>query len=239
MRKAAIPALVVIIFIAFGIILVAVVISWALNKFIEITQGKCWADADKTADSIKSSLAKAKNSNDEKSQEVLKITAGDCVGGIIMFNKDDDKGLGFSEVINDRCANSDTVKAYILVIPYKTLAEEARKDKGFFSKFSEWIKHPYLSFKQVWEEGRQYIVRIKPICKTLDVPFDNTVGSNYPYCIPKGICNPNDLSQLKMDILKNEKAFEYCYKPLKVDSPVSENNKAGYVYRIVEYPCAK
>ncbi len=243
MRKAAIPALIVIIFLAFGIILAAVVIYWAINKFTEFVQGKCWADMGKAADQIKSDLASAKPLIDEKSQEVKKITVGgSCAGGIIVFNKDDLPTSGFSQVVEDTCTKSDSIKAYILVIPFKTLAEEARQNTGFFSRLSEWFTHPILSFQQVWTEGKQYILRIKPMCKTLDVPLD------IAYCIPKGVCcspsnqagdcNGKTLSDLKMDILKNENTFDYCYKPLKVDATAAVS-KTGYAYRIVEYPCTK
>jgi len=223
MRKAAIPALIVVIFLAFGIILAAVVIYWAMSKFTEFVQGKCWADMDKTADAIKDDLKAA-------SGETKKITMGDCAGGIIIFNKKEvfnDNGdvisnrlaSGFSQVIQDSCTNpkSTSVKSYILVIPFKTLAEEARSNNGFFSKLSEWITHPYLSFKQVWEEGRQYIVRIKPICKTMDIEIDNSVGQPSYYCIPTGVCDPTDLSKLKIDIL-NKGTISYCYSPGRVGS---------------------
>ncbi|MCJ7816835.1 MAG: hypothetical protein MUP55_03170 [Candidatus Aenigmarchaeota archaeon] len=218
MKKAAIPALIVIIFIAFGIILAAVVIYWAINKFTEFVQGKCWADMDKTADSIKDELSKA---GTNLGSDFKKITMGDCAGGIIIFNKGVAAASGFSQVIEDRCVKADSIKSYILVIPFKTLTQEAAKDKGFLAKLSEWLTHPVLSFKQVWEEGRQTIVRIKPICKSLDVPFDSY------YCIPQGICgNSTDLSQLTEKML-NEKTISYCYKPLKVDFTTG-----GYAYRL-------
>ncbi|MCX6815074.1 MAG: hypothetical protein NTY20_05505 [Candidatus Aenigmarchaeota archaeon] len=234
MKKAAIPALIVIIFLAFGIILAAVVIYWAINMFTQFVQGKCWADMGKTADSIVDDLKKA--GTDTGSTETKKITMGDCAGGMIIFNKKevfDDNGnvisnglaSGFSQVIQDTCTNSKSAKSFILVIPFKSLAEEARQNTGFFSRLSEWLTHPVLSFKQVWEEGRQYIVRIKPICKSLDIEIDNSVGQPRYYCIPNGVCDPSDLSNLKIDIL-NKGTISYCYKPVRFGS------SPPYAYRL-------
>jgi len=149
------------------------------------------------------------------------MTIGDCAGGIIIFNKDAAPASNFAQVIEDRCVKADSIKSYILVIPWKTFSEEARKDEGVTGKFYRWLISPVMSFKEAWEWGRQKTLFIKPICKTLNVPFDSY------YCIPKGICgNPADLSELTEKML-NEKTITYCYKPLKVDFTTG-----GYAYRL-------
>jgi hypothetical protein len=208
---------------ALAIIAVALVIPFGLKMLSGIVNGKCWMDMGTTVDTLKDNLKEGKMSEDSASAEIKKMQIGDCAGGIIIFNKGDTAGSGFSQVIKDRCTDTDTAKAYILVIPWKTLTDEARSDETIVDKFTRWFSHPILSFKEFWGWGSQSLKSIKPICSSVPVKFDGS------YCIPAAICSDkaSDLSLLIKDKL-NTQTREYCYKPIKIANANDKENPYSY-----------
>lgn len=210
MKKAAIPALVVVIFLAFGIILAAVVIVWGLNKFTEMVNGKCWADMEKTMSDVKSDLNSASGLPKTK-----KIVMGDCVGGAVAFNKDMPSEIQpFSKWVDEYCPKSDSYNSYVLILPWKTLKAESGQDKSIWTRITEKFTWKYYADTaySIYQTARF----IKPGCIGLDARFQDT------YFIPQELKKgPANL---------NEKNIALCYSLSRIARNPTTDYKYDYEY---------
>jgi hypothetical protein len=208
MKKAAIPALVVVILLAFGIILAVIVISWGMNKAMEMVNGKCWADMDTAMSQVKSDFG-----NPSSLPKTKKIVMGDCVGGVVAFNKNMPSEMqSFSPLVDQYCTKSDYYNSYILILPWKTLKADSQKDKSWWDAITEKVSWRY------WADAAYSVYQtarfIKPNCIGLEGEFSQTAFM--PDALKNG---PKNL---------NEQNIALCYSL----STTPSTNKLGYAYNL-------
>jgi uncharacterized membrane protein YgcG len=197
MRKAAIPALIVVIFVAFGIILAAILITWAMNIISAMVHGSCWANMEKTMSDVKSRL----NSLTPGESESKTIEMGDCVGGIVIFNWDEKTGYStdvdrFKDIIEEECnINPGSYKSYMLILPWKTVKDDLQKDASLWGKIKNFFRPSY--YISQYKTLKQSIRFLKPKCIGLGGEFQDA-----SYYIPGAFSDQEFI---------NEKNLEMCY----------------------------
>jgi hypothetical protein len=150
---------------------------------------------------------------------------GDCVGGIVIFNRNRYQGAdhypkevdNFSEIINEYCpTKSDYYNSYILILPWKTLMQDAKKSSSWWDAIKRTFTWKYYS--DLYKQTVQTVRLIKPSCIGLQGEFSEPF-----YYIPKELSNgPQNL---------NEKNLAMCYSLSKTDySTKPATSTIGYEY---------
>ena len=207
-------------FFVFGLVIAAVIIVVFLYPTIlYAAYGQCWANTYTNLDEVKSTLSYL-TANQFKT---AKITMGDCVGGVIFFQKgyfdssNTDFGKFVSQAEKDYCTTTFSgYKSFILILPWKTVKDQAQSDAGWLSKIKQKWEYYYGYAKRLWSStGREAL--IKPSCIGIEGNFADKNGNTVIYLPSNLEAGPQNL---------NEKELSFCYKFTKV--PATD----GFTYRM-------
>jgi hypothetical protein len=200
-------------FFAFGLILaVVVIVMFFIPNMLYEAYGKCWGDA---YTSLQDAESAASYLTADQSKAV-RITMGDCVGGVIFFKRDyfdsstSDFGKTISQMEDEYCTTTyKGYKSFILMLPWKTVKEEATKtSSGIFDKIKKTWSEYWGYAKQLWDsKGRAAL--IKPACFGVEGVFTDKGGDT-------AIFLPSDLAAGPQNL--NEKELSFCYEFTKIPS---------------------
>jgi len=201
-----------------AILAVAITLVWATNAYGGIVNGQCWQKTKQSLSDLKSDIQS--NELDVKGSLTRKIYMGDCIGGIVIFNKGfsdisiDQNFAGFiSELEKQYCPNAkdpknNLFKSYILMIPWKTLNAEA--DVGTWQQL-----------KNKFQEYTKLEMFQKPECLGVDLSIDTSNLGTTNFYLPKEVWKSFDNL--------NKKYVQFCYTVMKVSETSGENK-----YRLTE-----
>jgi hypothetical protein len=183
-----------------AILAVAITLIWATNAYGGIVNGQCWQKTKQSLSDFKSDIES--DELDIKGSLTRNIYMGDCIGGIVIFNKGfsdssiDQNFAGFISALekqycpNANDPNNNIFKSYILMIPWKTLNAEA--DVGTWqqlkNKFAEYTK---LQMFQT------------PACLGVNLRLDTSNLGSTNFYLPKDVWKSFDNLNKKND--------QFCY----------------------------
>jgi hypothetical protein len=217
MSKGSFVSLPVIIFFVVGIIGIALLVPIVIDVYNRMVHGKCWADIQETVSNIKSDLKSISLSGGETSKSTYRrITVGECVGAVMIFNKAEKGSYAssppnlarFESLINDVCSSTYSgYGSYIMVLPWKTVKEEMQTSETLWEKWKRRIS--WKNYQDWYKEAAQSLKFLKPTCTGMEGTWNNV------YFLPPEVAS--------MDAPLNEKDTTACYELTK--SAIS--NKPG------------
>ena len=206
-------------FFAAGLVLaVVVIIVFFMPKMLYAAYGPCWSNTYTDLQDMKSQLSYLTASETRTS----KIAMGDCVGGIVVFKKgyftsaSTEFGKFMSGMEDEYCPKYAGYNSYILMLPWKTVKDQAQSDAGIFGKLKQSWQYYSGYAKRLWESsGREAL--IKPSCFGVEGLITDKNGNTAIY-IPQNLeKSPENL---------NEAEQKFCYSLSKVST------MDGFAYRM-------
>lgn len=184
-----------IILFAVGIMGIALIAPIGIDLYNHIVHGNCWANMQETISKMKSDLDSMSISAGEVSKSTYRsITVGECVGAVIIFNRDKNGNYNnypqnlarFGSVIDDKCSTAYSGGSYILVLPWKTVKEDIQANENLWQRIKSKFTWGYYSdwYKESVQTVRYFL---SPTCTGMAGTWDNvyflppeTAGTNAP-----------------------------------------------------------
>jgi hypothetical protein len=193
----------IMIFVAAGIIFLWYGVVWGMDQGKRIAYGKCWVDTSNSLSDFESKLSRLTPTQ----TDYAKVRIGDCVGGVVIFPRDyfkgktDELSVLMQQIQEDpkACNAYAGYKSYIVVLPWKTLKEQAeQKDASWWSTVKGLFS--WKTYTDAWKKYYSQML-LTPKCIGVEKEFYPS-----PYYLPQEIGLPNGAKNL------NEKTLEYCFE---------------------------